>query len=129
MTRVLVLNGPNLGRLGVREPEVYGSASYGDLVAAGARWGAELGIDVEVFDGAAYEAQEPALKSGVAGAMRFSGDAALRPDHYVSELARVLRLRGGHVFERCQLRGLARDRHGLVADTSRGRIQANRLDD
>ncbi|TCT23559.1 NAD(P)/FAD-dependent oxidoreductase [Thermomonas haemolytica] len=83
-----------------------------------------LGIDVEVFDGAAYEAQEPALKPGVAGAIRFRGDAALRPDHYVSELARVLRLRGGHVFERCQLRGLARDRHGLVADTSRGRIQA-----
>ena len=48
MTRVLVLNGPNLGRLGVREPEVYGSASYADLVAAGARWGAELGLDVEV---------------------------------------------------------------------------------
>ncbi|PVU81093.1 3-dehydroquinate dehydratase [Cellulomonas sp. WB94] len=48
MTRVLVLNGPNLGRLGVREPDVYGSASYADLVTAGARWGAELGLDVEV---------------------------------------------------------------------------------
>ena len=48
MTRVLVLNGPNLGRLGVREPEVYGSASHSDLVAASARWGAELGLDVEV---------------------------------------------------------------------------------
>ena len=48
MTRVLVLNGPNLGRLGVREPEVYGSASYADLVAAGARWGSELGLDVDV---------------------------------------------------------------------------------
>ncbi len=48
MTRVLVLNGPNLGRLGVREPEVYGSASFADLVAACASWGAELGLDVEV---------------------------------------------------------------------------------
>jgi 3-dehydroquinate dehydratase-2 len=48
MKRVLVLNGPNLGRLGVREPEVYGSASHADLAAAGARWGAELGLDVEV---------------------------------------------------------------------------------
>lgn len=48
MTRVLLLNGPNLGRLGVREPEVYGSASYSDLVAAGAAWGAELGLDVDV---------------------------------------------------------------------------------
>jgi len=48
MTRVLVLNGPNLGRLGVREPEVYGSATHADLVDAVGAWAAELGLDVEV---------------------------------------------------------------------------------
>jgi 3-dehydroquinate dehydratase-2 len=48
MTHVLVLNGPNLGRLGVREPEVYGSASYSDLVAAAGTWGAELGFTIDV---------------------------------------------------------------------------------
>jgi 3-dehydroquinate dehydratase II len=48
MTHVLVLNGPNLGRLGVREPEVYGSASHADLVAAAHAWGLELGLEVEV---------------------------------------------------------------------------------
>jgi 3-dehydroquinate dehydratase-2 len=48
MTRVLVLNGPNLGRLGVREPEVYGSATHAELTAAAQRWGAELGLEVEV---------------------------------------------------------------------------------
>ena len=48
MTRVLVLDGPNLGRLGVREPEVYGSATHADLEAACVRWGSELGLDVEV---------------------------------------------------------------------------------
>jgi 3-dehydroquinate dehydratase-2 len=47
-TRVLVLNGPNLGRLGSREPEVYGSTSYDDLVAACKRWGDELGLDIDV---------------------------------------------------------------------------------
>ena len=47
MTSVLVLNGPNLGRLGVREPEVYGSATFADLVAAVGEWGARLGLLVE----------------------------------------------------------------------------------
>ena len=48
MTRVLVLNGPNLGRLGSREPEVYGSATHDDLVAACSDAAAELGLEVEV---------------------------------------------------------------------------------
>ena len=48
MTRVLVLNGPNLGRLGVREPEVYGAASLDDLRAAAEEWGTELGLAVDV---------------------------------------------------------------------------------
>jgi 3-dehydroquinate dehydratase-2 len=48
MTRVLVLNGPNLGRLGFREPEVYGSATHADLVAACEEAGKELGLEVEV---------------------------------------------------------------------------------
>ena len=47
MTRVLVLNGPNLGRLGVREPEVYGSGSLADLEQAVQGWGAELGLTIE----------------------------------------------------------------------------------
>lgn len=47
MTSVLVLNGPNLGRLGVREPEVYGSATLADLTAAAGEWGARLGLTIE----------------------------------------------------------------------------------
>lgn len=46
--RVLVLNGPNLGRLGTREPAVYGRTTYPDLVALCERAGAELGLTVEV---------------------------------------------------------------------------------
>ncbi|MGH8970745.1 MAG: type II 3-dehydroquinate dehydratase [Actinomycetes bacterium] len=47
-SRVLVLNGPNLGRLGSREPEVYGSATFDELAQACRSAGAELGLDVEV---------------------------------------------------------------------------------
>jgi 3-dehydroquinate dehydratase II len=47
-TKVLVLNGPNLSRLGSREPDVYGAQTYDDLVAICAKAGAELGLDVEV---------------------------------------------------------------------------------
>jgi 3-dehydroquinate dehydratase-2 len=46
--RVLVLNGPNLGRLGVREPDVYGATSYAELEALCIGGGSELGLDVEV---------------------------------------------------------------------------------
>jgi 3-dehydroquinate dehydratase-2 len=45
---VLVLNGPNLGRLGAREPEVYGSTTYAELAALCVRGGAELGLAVQV---------------------------------------------------------------------------------
>jgi 3-dehydroquinate dehydratase II len=46
--KVLVLNGPNLSRLGTREPEIYGSYSYDDLVSTCAQAGRELDLDVEV---------------------------------------------------------------------------------
>lgn len=45
---VLVLNGPNLGRLGVREPDVYGTATYDDLVARCQAVAAETGLEVDV---------------------------------------------------------------------------------
>lgn len=48
LQRVLVLNGPNLGRLGTREPTIYGSTNYPQLVALCVRGGAELGLDVDV---------------------------------------------------------------------------------
>ncbi|MEJ5915741.1 type II 3-dehydroquinate dehydratase [Pseudokineococcus sp. 1T1Z-3] len=46
--RVLVLNGPNLGRLGRREPEVYGSTTHEQLAASLRERGSVLGLDVEV---------------------------------------------------------------------------------
>ncbi len=46
--KVLVLNGPNLARLGTREPEIYGAATYAELVTLCQRSGTELGVEVDV---------------------------------------------------------------------------------
>ncbi len=46
--RVLVLNGPNLGRLGVREPGVYGRATLADIDVQCRQLGERLGLDVEL---------------------------------------------------------------------------------
>ena len=45
--KVLVLNGPNLGRLGRRQPEIYGSTTHAELADLCAGWGRDLGLDVE----------------------------------------------------------------------------------
>lgn len=47
-TKVVVVNGPNLGRLGVREPDVYGHQDLGELRRLCAQWGGELDLQVEV---------------------------------------------------------------------------------
>ncbi len=44
--RILVLNGPNLGRLGIREPDVYGTATLDDLRATLSSDAPEHDIDV-----------------------------------------------------------------------------------
>ena len=46
--RTLVLNGPNLGRLGRRQPEIYGTTTHAELADLCVAWGAEVGLEVEV---------------------------------------------------------------------------------
>ncbi|WP_084103683.1 type II 3-dehydroquinate dehydratase [Demequina sp. NBRC 110056] len=48
MSTVLVANGPNLNRLGTREPEKYGSTTMDELAAHAMQWGSELGLEVVV---------------------------------------------------------------------------------
>ena len=47
--KILVINGPNLNFVGIREPELYGHQTYADLVESIHGWAAELGLEVEVY--------------------------------------------------------------------------------
>jgi len=79
-----------------------------------------LGVTCEHIDGMAYMRQEPALRDGVVGVVRFPGDARLRPERYVAELARAVRAAGGHILERCGVRGLAEEGNGVRVATTQG---------
>ena len=46
---ILVINGPNLNMLGIREPEIYGKATYADLCRLIEEHAAQLGIDVTLY--------------------------------------------------------------------------------
>lgn len=48
MRPVLVLNGPNLSRLGTREPEIYGSTTYAELASLIEGWAGEFGLKADV---------------------------------------------------------------------------------
>ncbi|MBQ8623291.1 MAG: type II 3-dehydroquinate dehydratase [Oscillospiraceae bacterium] len=47
--KYLVINGPNLNMLGIREPEIYGKATYSDLCKMISSKADELGVEVEFY--------------------------------------------------------------------------------
>lgn len=64
--KILVINGPNLNMLGVREPDIYGRKTYSDLVALIENHCREKGVTVEIFqsnhEGAIVEKIQNAYK-------------------------------------------------------------------
>ena len=47
--KILILNGPNINMLGMREPEIYGRETYYDLEEKVKKHGEEVGIEIEIF--------------------------------------------------------------------------------
>ncbi len=47
--KILVINGPNLNMLGIREPDIYGRTTYKDLIELCINYGKEKGVDIECF--------------------------------------------------------------------------------
>ncbi len=68
---ILVLNGPNLNRLGTRQPEIYGAGTLGELEAQCKTWGQALGLKVECqqsnFEGELLAFIHDAEKNGFTG--------------------------------------------------------------
>lgn len=73
MSRILVLNGPNLGRLGSREPDVYGSLTLEDLAVSLTKEFPQLDIDVRQTD------SEPELMSWLFEAVDTQTPVVLNP--------------------------------------------------
>ena len=86
-----------------------------------------FGVVSEVIDGDAYLASEPALKPGIAGVIRFPGDARLRPDRYVAELARVLRALGGNIDEHRKVDAVRVEADGVRVHTGQGEYRAREV--
>jgi 3-dehydroquinate dehydratase-2 len=73
MSRILVLNGPNLGRLGTREPDVYGSFTLADVAAVLSAQAPGVDVDVRQSD------SEPELMSWLFEAVDTKTPVILNP--------------------------------------------------
>lgn len=47
--KILIINGPNINMLGIREPGIYGSSTYTDLVNMCKKHGEEIGVETEFY--------------------------------------------------------------------------------
>ena len=69
--KILVLNGPNMNMLGIRQPEIYGRATYADLVEMIRAEAEKLGVSVSFFqsnhEGALVDAIQQAYFDKVDG--------------------------------------------------------------
>jgi D-amino-acid dehydrogenase len=81
----------------------------------------DVGIEVHRRTGDELRELEPCLRDEVIGGVVHPGDAQVRPDRYVAELARIVRAAGGTIVEDCEVAGFSVEASGIDAvRTSRG---------
>ena len=84
--KLLVLNGPNLNLLGVREPDIYGKQSYPALVAFLKETAAQEGVELEVFQ----SNHEGALVDAIQGALGVFDGIVINPAAYTHTSVAIL---------------------------------------
>jgi D-amino-acid dehydrogenase len=89
---------------------------------------ADCGIVMQRIDAAHCRALEPALNESIVGGYFNPGDARLRPDKYAAELARVVKEKGGEVYESTTITGF-RNGNGRIDAvlTDQGDFGANEI--
>ena len=69
--KLLVINGPNINMLGIREPDIYGTESYAELIRMINAHAAQLGVEIENFqsnhEGAIVDKIQAAYLDGTGG--------------------------------------------------------------
>ncbi len=69
--KLLVINGPNINMLGIREPDIYGTESYAELIRMINTHAAKLGVEIENFqsnhEGAIVDKIQAAYFDGIDG--------------------------------------------------------------
>ena len=76
--RILVINGPNMNLLGIRQPEIYGRATYQDLLSMIREEAERLGVEVEFFQ----SNHEGALVDAIQGALGKADGIVINPAAY-----------------------------------------------
>jgi len=67
-TRVVMIGGPNLGRLGKRQPEIYGCTTWAELEIQCRNWAASLDIDLDFL--------QSDMEGELVGMIHHAGDSA-----------------------------------------------------
>lgn len=84
--RILVINGPNLNLLGLREPDIYGKRTYQDLVAMLEALSAETGVSIRCMQ----SNHEGALVDAIQGALGTADAIVINPAAYTHTSIAIL---------------------------------------
>lgn len=84
--KILIINGPNLNMLGVREPALYGNATYAQLEAFIRQVCAENGIEAEIFQ----SNHEGAIVDAIQGALGTADAIVINPAAYTHTSIAIL---------------------------------------